>query len=585
MINKNISHFTDKKYTAGSRKNSRVHDVSTPNELLGSMPQLNKQLYLYEIKIEPDFNAANFDDNQRDNIQIFQNLMRSNRSYAILTSNLIPRLGLMKFFFSFGRVNCSISYEPVHIKINKQHELDALKRFHCVLFEDVLGIMRTFFVYDHVNSIIIVPTKNREIDWNTVSEFQKWSPFQEKTPAERQNATYNEEDWLYKVITPWYRADSDIRYVVTRLSTHETPFSQFPNPAYEDYASYALDKYPNVVQVFNKNQFMIEVKAMTRNLNLLHAGEGEDGSKKKTIRGQELLIPELCHNFGYSGDLWLKALILPSILHRLTYLLHAENLRVSINRFVGLHIANYIPDALLYSMPTKKKANDKAIIQNPITFPRPGEKPPIELSMYDIVPLRQTIKVSAQESDEPTDLERNFINVYPVDIDYYYQYVNRKLNDMSINDGPSQNMRLNRYQQKPPALCDVPPENKLHIKILDIELSTQINRGLEQHELLAALTTAQSSDVFHMELLEVLGDAFLKFGVSLYLTQKHGNWHEGHLTEMKGQIVGNRNLCYNGIRMGLPGKIKVHRFNPKTDWQPPMFTVDEAVKVISIVIL
>lgn len=64
-----------------------------------------------------------------------------------------------------------------------------------------------------------------------------------------------------------------------------------------------------------------------------------------------------------------------------------------------------------------------------------------------------------------------------------------------------------------------------------------------------------------MELFEVLGDAFLKFSVSFFLIQKHIDWHEGFLTTIKGQIVGNRNLCYSAIRHKLPGMIKVNQFN------------------------
>lgn len=77
----------------------------------------------------------------------------------------------------------------------------------------------------------------------------------------------------------------------------------------------------------------------------------------------------------------------------------------------------------------------------------------------------------------------------------------------------------------------------------------------------------------------MLGDAFLKFGVSLYLIQKHSEWQEGSLTSMKGQIVGNRNLCYAAIRLKLPGMIKIHNFSPKHDWQPPMFKVEDQVQV------
>lgn len=63
-----------------------------------------------------------------------------------------------------------------------------------------------------------------------------------------------------------------------------------------------------------------------------------------------------------------------------------------------------------------------------------------------------------------------------------------------------------------------------------------------------------------MERHEVLGDGFLKFIVSLFLFKRHKEYHEGHLTTLKGQIVGNRNLFYIGDQFGLSGMIKTSKF-------------------------
>lgn len=66
-----------------------------------------------------------------------------------------------------------------------------------------------------------------------------------------------------------------------------------------------------------------------------------------------------------------------------------------------------------------------------------------------------------------------------------------------------------------------------------------------------------------MERYEVLGDAFLKFIASLFLFKRHEEYHEGFLTSLKGQIVGNRNLFYIGDQMGLSGMLKTSMFTAK----------------------
>lgn len=573
--------ISDKHTTAGTKKNVRTHDITTPEEFTSSMPSIaHERLYLYQIQIQPKFNPTkNLEFDERENLTVFSQLLQSNRGLAILTAKRLPLISAMKFFFSFGAVDCSLSVEPIPLCITDPFQLNALKRFHCILFRDILDIWKNFYVFDHTDSVLIVPTKDKHIDWLIVHKFQQWTPLTTKTVAERMTAEYNEDDWRHMVITPWYRADTDVRYIVTRLSLSNNPFSAFPNENYSTYAEYVLDKYPDVEKIADANQFLINVKPTTRNLNILHSGGGDDGGKRKAKAGQELLIPELCHNFKFPGDLWLKAMIVPAFIHRLTYALHAERLRNLINEYVGIRVNNYVPQPLFADMPKKRKSHEKAMIQNPITYPRPNEIEAVELSIKHITPITDNDQF-AHEIHEPADIERDFTKLYPVDIEYYYAAINRRLNNFHIDSTDIFDDGMpTSYLHNTPALCDVESDTKLHIKMLDIKLAEPMRRGMEQHELLAAITTAQSGDVFHMELYEVLGDAFLKFGISLYLLGKHANWHEGNLTQMKGQIVGNRNLFYCGQMLGLPGIIKVNNFIPKNDWQPPMLSVDASVKV------
>lgn len=575
--------ISDTNTVAGTKKNLRIRAIKTPDEFIESMPKCSTNVYLYKINIQPHFRTADARNSleERENIEVFHQLMESNRGYGILTAKKLPRISPMKFFFSFGHVECTLSAESVPLTITEESQLAALKRFHCVLFRNVLDIWKNFYVYDHDDSVLIVPTKNQKIDWITVHTFQQWTPLSSKTVSERNNCTYNENEWRHMVITPWYRADVDVRYVVTRLSTNLSPSSPFPNDDYQSYGSYALEKYPDIGKIANNQQFLMHVKPVTRNLNILYSGDGEEGGKRKSTRGQELLIPELCHNFKFPGDLWLKALVVPAFLHRLTYILHAEQLRLRINAYVGLNIGDYVPQPLFDKMPKKRKSHEKPNIQNPITFPRPRDNEAVELRMTNVQPMNALTDDFQHENQLPVDIDRNFSTVYPVDIEYYYTVISGRLREISINDVDMQYGMPAMYQRAPPAaLCDVPSNEKLHINILDVKLTTPVPRGVELHELLAAITTAKSADVFHMELYEVLGDAFLKFGISLYLLGKHSNWHEGNLTQMKGQIVGNRNLFYCGDKLGIPGIIKASRFNPQNDWQPPMLTVDKAIKDI-----
>lgn len=559
---------------AGTTKNYRLHDIVYPPQLKNSMPDGSQTAYLYVIKIEPAFSPTNDGD---DNTEIFHQLFSSNREYGILTAKQLPRLGSMRFYQSFGAINCTISHTSTKISIVDLNDLVKLQKFTYSLFNDLLGIQKSFLVYDFVHSYMVVPTKNGAIDWEIVREFQTWSPLEQKGTAERERATYSPDDWLHKVICPWYRSDQATRYVVTHVREDLTPASAFPNDFYPTYAAYIQEKYP--VSVIQLGQFMIQVKGITTNYNRIHPGQGEDGRRKTSVRGPELLIPELCHNFKYPGDLWLKATVLPSILHRLPYLLHAENIRCKLNNEVGLRIPNYEPMPVIEKMAkVPLPPEEKSMITNAIVFPKPSERAAKKLDKREIVPLSQSVDCPWPETSEPLDLDRNFDKAHYIEIDYYCDFIAGKIADMKIGSGNSNNLLGSMYNRIPTtqALCDMPTDDKLKIELLS---PVEPSRGVEQHELLAAITAASAADVFDMERYEVLGDAFLKFGTSLYLLQRHIDWHEGHLTTIKGQIVSNRNLCYNAINMFLPGMIKIHNFQPKDDWQPPMLKTPDFVKV------
>lgn len=552
---------------AGTRKHYRMHDIQTPKELIDSMPQTNRQLYLYKIHMKP-----NFEDD------IFTKLLTTSRTYGILTAKKLPRMGPMKFFQSFGQINCTVDHDPFDIELGDEVELGKLKRFHCILFKSILNIWKEFFVFDKKDSVIIVPIVENQINWQIVEDFQTWSNLKEKSIAERTDVVYRREDWVNFVICPWYRADQNTRYVVTHVSEHETPLSEFPNNAFKNYAEYVLGKYPNIDRVVNDTQFLIGVKGITTHLNRLTPGDGEDGSRKNTKqkpRGPEYLIPELCHNFRYPADLWLKAILLPSVLHRITFILHAEYIRNTINSYVGHTVVDYQPQPLIEKMSKNKDtSNVRAPIQNSILYPKADENTTRNLTADEIARFDTYTPILGPEIKEPIDIERHFDNVYEVDIDYYYQFIHRELNK---NKTAKQNNPFspNRFHTNVPALCDVNRDDRLRIDVLQ----TKPTRGVEQHEILAAITAASSNDIFHMELFEVLGDAFLKFGVSLYLIHRHPEWHEGFLSIIKGQIVGNRNLCYSAINHKISGMIKVHNFNPKDDWQPPGLLVPRKIQV------
>lgn len=501
---------------AGTNKHHRIHPIQTPAALIDSMPKIKKQLYLYEMKMNP---VPETFDTSDDYIKGLHELLKeSKQGYAILTAKPLPRMASMKFGQSFGQIACSINYEPRLITLIDADNLAKLKKFHLVLFRDVLGIWKDFFVYDHQDSILIVPINDNQIDWNIVEQFQIWPGCKPKSVWERENIVYKNEDWLNKVVCPWYRPNSNenMRYVVTHIPSEMTACSEFPDKTYRNFADYMEKKYKHTIErIVDPKQFMLGVKQTTSNFNILTLGGGENDGQKNTRNSGEFLIPELCHNFGYPGDLWLKAVILPSVLHRMTYILHAENLRIKINECVGLQIDDYEPYPLIENMPKKMIEEPKSQIQSDQLYLDDMATTAANILRFDV-----EAEVFGSEFRELIDLERHFSTAYEIDVAYVCDEF-RKFKAMnSNNNNPFLSPQLNANV---PALCGVENVEKLRIKMLDTKLSTTNDRGVEQHELVAAITSASSADVFHMEKFEVMhfdADCIMQFYFDFFVFER-----------------------------------------------------------------
>lgn len=528
-----------------------------------------------------------------DELKVFHQMYASQSSYGIMTNKPLPKLCSFKLFQSYGEIEVEIESEPIMSTVRSKDHLESLQKFHVMLFRDLLRTWKNFLVLDN-SSYIIVPLKQIlemslnvsnlndspsqkvwDIDWNLVQKFQSLDE-----PKLNQTEKPQIEKFKHKVIQPIYKGfyGSNIcNYVVTNVLEHMTPLSPFPSE----------DKAKNFKEYFEKNysktkiryndQFLVEVRGIANNLNLLFPGGGVKGRSKRIEKDRmsEILVPEICHTYNFPGDYWLKATLLPSVIHRMHYLLLAENLRMYLLHEVGIGNSR-IPQIYKLDVNFKDEVEETHVEHEYGKFPQIQEKLKALLGQTGKVEIRKKVRETEKPSvfegsaDRlPIDIDRNWTKIQPIDLDHYLRFVTKNddfvltpsMKRLGLESNPN-----NRY----PALT-YNGNNQNSIKLLSVKNTVQ------QKDLIKALTTAKSGDIFDMERFEVLGDSFLKFAVSLFLYLKHDNWHEGYLTQMKGKIVSNRNLFYCSNDIGLPQMIKFHGFSPRGEWLPPSTKIPEKI--------
>ncbi|XP_065304348.2 endoribonuclease Dicer-like [Dermacentor albipictus] len=106
------------------------------------------------------------------------------------------------------------------------------------------------------------------------------------------------------------------------------------------------------------------------------------------------------------------------------------------------------------------------------------------------------------------------------------------------------------------------------------------NPGPSPGLLLEAVTSAKAADGFDLERLEVLGDSFLKFAVTIDLFCGSTSAQEGLLTQTRSRIICNRNLHQLGSKIHVGSMVAQEQFEPHRNWLPPGYRVPEGAEDI-----
>ncbi|XP_068243252.1 endoribonuclease Dicer-like isoform X2 [Palaemon carinicauda] len=113
---------------------------------------------------------------------------------------------------------------------------------------------------------------------------------------------------------------------------------------------------------------------------------------------------------------------------------------------------------------------------------------------------------------------------------------------------------------------------------LAIVLSLKRNECIYPFMLVQALTLLGANDVYNLEGLEVLGDAFLKYVVGEYVYLKFPSDHEGKLSARRTLLVCNKTLFQLAKRMAIPEKIQAINLQPRINGILPGFGVKKLVE-------
>ena len=111
---------------------------------------------------------------------------------------------------------------------------------------------------------------------------------------------------------------------------------------------------------------------------------------------------------------------------------------------------------------------------------------------------------------------------------------------------------------------------------LNYDLSMKNNEQPSTDLLFQAITRRSANEQFDMENLEILGDCFLKFAVSMSLYYRYPSANAGRLTLEKTKEISNENL----YRLAVENRLKNYLYTDKivfqgneSNWLPPGYII------------
>ncbi|CAK9806078.1 Endoribonuclease Dicer [Anthophora quadrimaculata] len=543
----------------GTYKKKRQYKLQFPSALHGAFPIPHVTLYLHVLHAIPNYSIPDYDNRHL----VFHNLLNNDSSFGILSTKQMQEIPSFPIFMHVGELNVDVKINYTMLSLSME-EINYAKVFHTLIFNEIVPVIKSFLVFDNYNldnCFLIVPVDEKwNINWEVIKQYNSIKYISPSIPF-----AFKRNDYELALVMPNYRGSSNM-YIVTKVCDDLTPNSCFPNEDFFTYADYYKKKHNLVIS--NIIQSMLEVKTVSNNIKYIIPRQIPNESKKRRCTDlpknlKEHLVPELCSRINFPALYWLKATMLPSILYRISQLLVAEDLRhtIAVETKLGSLSNNKWPSLVITDEEVEESGEEsfEPLLDIPAIEDVDNLQPESTSNSSETNILNTEIcDYPWSKHEEPPDLYKNIDDTQLIQIEHYYLFVNETNNDQNKTMGTNKVSFISRSSVSVPSL-----------QILSLENS----HGPDPVQIMHALTTKMAHDAFNLERLEFLGDAYLKFIVSLFLYSQFPQYNEGHLTTLKGQLIGNRNLCYCGIAKKIPGRMKVDDFVPFSNFVAPAYTV------------
>ena len=243
-----------------------------------------------------------------------------------------------------------VSIEEHTYNFSSPQELEALKRFHEVVFSDIISIKGDLILSFETSdqSYLIVPVTVYQFG-HPLSCFVDVEVAQDITAAAKRGREVGNLvipswpfDWSDKLVFKCYTDershDQPQLYEIMSYDPEETPLSPFPGNPEIAFTEYFYEKYGYSFSYYSDSSLTCRPVNMGSNgFGLLASRFNSDMTASSSSRTREIkLFPELCKVWPIPASFWKLCRCIPSILHRLKSFLLTEELSQCVSSMTGI---------------------------------------------------------------------------------------------------------------------------------------------------------------------------------------------------------------------------------------------------------
>ncbi|XP_054712281.1 endoribonuclease Dicer-like isoform X2 [Uloborus diversus] len=449
------------------------------------------------------------------------------RGLALLSSKKLPSINPFPVFNKSGRILVSISF--CKSLVLSHEELSKLEEFHHFIFSDALWIERnkTFAPVYADASYYVVPVNQDlnaeiEVDWNFIHQTKDhpYNRIKLMTSRTDNRTMFDENLFTDAVLLRSYQLNDWKTEPPTFHHVAKIHYDKTPLSEFE------TEKYPNYKQYF-KEKYSIDIQIDKQPLvetvenRILHLWKPLYISVKQSYDEEGVSSKTKLRRQNY------REYLVPElcIIHPFpsSFMFKVLCLPTILFRLTSLSLAEEIRQTVAAQGFIGK-------VDESFTWP----------------------EFQLESSDK--ELRKHLISLGEIK------------NSFSTNEVPQDIVKR---------------DGKVISFVRDVPIET--HPGPNPSLILKALTTKSAGDEFDLERLEMIGDSFLKYVMSIKTYIQFPTFDEGKLTKLRSQLIQNLRLYQCAKKRNLGQYMICNVFSCNSTWLPPCYVVEESVDPKAVV--